>query len=99
VALAECCVGGPEKPLGVRIESREMIRGDALLFSESQSRIVVSIKEENVGRLEEVAARHAVPAQVIGTVGGARFIIEPLFQLPIEELKTIWSSGLTARLK
>jgi phosphoribosylformylglycinamidine synthase II len=99
VALAECCVGGPEKPLGVRIESREMIRGDALLFSESQSRIVVSLKEENVGRLEEVAARHGVPAQVIGTVGGARFIIEPLFQLPIEELKTIWSSGLTARLK
>jgi phosphoribosylformylglycinamidine synthase len=99
VALAECCIGGPERPLGVRIETHEMIRGDALLFSESQSRIIVSLKEENVGRLNEVAARHGVPAQAIGTVGGTRFVIQPLLQLPVEELKTIWSTGLTARLK
>jgi phosphoribosylformylglycinamidine synthase len=44
VALAECCIGGPEKPLGARIELRDMIRGDALLFGESQSRIVVTVK-------------------------------------------------------
>src|SRR5688572_24485485 len=30
IALAECCVSGPEKALGVRIDMREMIRGDAL---------------------------------------------------------------------
>jgi len=99
VALAECCIGGPEKPLGVRIQTNEMIRGDALLFSESQSRIVVSVKEEAVGRLQEIAARHGVPMQPIGVVGGTRFVIQPLVQLPVEELKTIWSSGLTARLK
>jgi phosphoribosylformylglycinamidine synthase subunit PurL len=99
VTLAECCIGGPEKPLGVRIERREMIRGDALLFSESQSRIVVSLKEDNVGRLNDLAARHGVPAQVIGIVGGTHFVIQPLLQLPVEELKTIWSTGLTARLK
>jgi phosphoribosylformylglycinamidine synthase subunit PurL len=99
VTLAECCVGGPEKPLGVRIERREMIRGDALLFSESQSRIVVSLKEDNVGRLNDLAARHGVPAQVIGIVGGTRFVIQPLLQLPVEELRAIWSTGLTARLK
>ena len=50
-----------------------MIRGDALLFSESQSRIVVSLKEENIDRLQEIAARHNVPMQVIGAVGGTRF--------------------------
>jgi len=99
VAVAECCIGGPEKPLGVRIQANEMIRGDALLFSESQSRIIVSVKEEAVGRLQEIAVRHNVPMQSIGVVGGTRFIIQPLMQLPVEELKTIWSSGLTARLK
>ena len=99
VALAECCIGGPEKPLGVRIQANEMIRGDALLFSESQSRIIVSVKEEAVGALQEIATRHSVPMQSIGVVGGTRFIIQPLMQLPVEELKTIWSSGLTARLK
>jgi phosphoribosylformylglycinamidine synthase len=99
VALAECCIGGPEKPLGVRIETREMIRGDALLFSESQSRIVVSLKEENVERLKAIAERHHVPMQTIGSVGGTRFTIQPLLQMAVEELKTIWSNGLTARLK
>ena len=99
VTLAECCIGGPDKPMGVRIESHEMIRGDALLFSESQSRIVVSVKESNVTELEEIAARHNTPAQVIGTTGGARFVVLPLLQLSVEELKTIWATGLTARLK
>jgi phosphoribosylformylglycinamidine synthase II len=99
VALAECCMGGPDKPLGVRIETHEMIRGDALLFSESQSRIVVSLKEANLERLKEIAARHHVPMQAIGAVGGARFTIQPLLQIAVEELKAIWSNGLTARLK
>jgi phosphoribosylformylglycinamidine synthase len=98
VALAECCVGGPEKPLGARVDTHEMIRGDAVLFSESQSRIVVSLKEENLVRLEEIAARHNVPLQVIGTVGGSRLLIQPLLQLSVDELKTVWSTGLSARL-
>jgi phosphoribosylformylglycinamidine synthase len=99
VALAECCIGAPEKPLGVRIDTHEMIRGDALLFSESQSRIIVSLKEANIDRLTDLAARHHVPMQAIGTVGGTRFTIQPLLQMAVEELKAIWSNGLTARLK
>jgi phosphoribosylformylglycinamidine synthase len=99
VALAECCIGNPEKPLGVRLETREMIRGDASLFSESQSRIVVSLKEENLDRLKEIAVKHNVPMQVIGEVGGTRFVIQPLMQLPVDELKSIWSGALAAKLK
>jgi phosphoribosylformylglycinamidine synthase len=94
VALAECCIGGPEKPLGARIETREMIRGDALLFSESQSRIVLSLEEKDLGQLQEIAAKQHVPMQVIGTVGGARLTIQPLVQLPVDELRAIWSAGL-----
>jgi phosphoribosylformylglycinamidine synthase len=98
VALAECSIGGPERPLGVRIDAHAMIRSDALLFSESQSRIIVSLKEENLGRLREIAARHRVPMEAIGRVGGARFIIQPLLRLPVEELRSIWATGLTVRL-
>jgi phosphoribosylformylglycinamidine synthase len=76
-----------------------MIRGDALLFSESQSRIIVSLKEENVGRLREIAARHKVPMQTIGAVGGARLVIHPLLQVAVEELKAIWFNGLAGRVQ
>jgi phosphoribosylformylglycinamidine synthase subunit PurL len=99
VALAECCIGGPDKPLGVRTEIREMIRGDALLFSESQSRILVSMQEKDLSQLQEIASRHAVPLQVIGAVGGSRFSIQPILQLPVDELQSIWSSALGDRLK
>jgi phosphoribosylformylglycinamidine synthase II len=99
VALAECCVCGPEKPLGVRVEMREMIRGDALLFSESQSRIVVSLQEKDLGELQSIAAKENVPVQVLGSVGGARFIVRPLLRLPVEEVRTVWSSALPNHLK
>ena len=99
VALAECCISGPEKSLGVRVEMRELIRGDALLFSESQSRFVVSVQEKDLGQLQEMASKRNVPLQVLGTVGGTRFVIHPLLQLQVEELRSIWSSGLTGRLK
>lgn len=99
VALAECCISGPEKPFGVRVEMREMIRGDALLFSESQSRFVVSVEEKDLVQLQEMASKRNVPLQVLGSVGGTRFVIHPLLQLQVEELRSIWSSGLTGRLK
>lgn len=99
VALAECCIGGPEKALGARIETHEMVRADALLFGESQSRIIVSVRERDLGRLREIAAREGAPVQAIGVVGGTRFIIQPLIQAPVEELKAIWSTSLERRLK
>ena len=99
VALTECCVSGPDKALGVRIELREMMRGDSRLFGESQSRIILSVKEKDLNRLREIAAKEGVPMQVIGEVGGSRLVIQPLIQLPVEELKSIWSSSLERRLK
>jgi phosphoribosylformylglycinamidine synthase len=98
VALAESCMGGPDKPLGVRIEMREMIRGDALLFSESQSRILLSMQEKDLSQLQEIASRHGVALQVIGAVGGSRLSIQPILQLPVDELRSIWSSALGDRL-
>ncbi|MEE9145033.1 MAG: phosphoribosylformylglycinamidine synthase subunit PurL [Candidatus Binatia bacterium] len=98
VTLAECCMARPEKPLGVRIELHETMRGDVLLFCESQSRIVVTIKEKNLSRFQEIASKEGAPVQVIGEVGGSRLNIQPLIQVPVEELRSIWSNGLPRRL-
>ncbi|TAJ91101.1 phosphoribosylformylglycinamidine synthase subunit PurL [bacterium] len=99
VALAECCISGPEKTLGVRVELREMMRGDARLFGESQSRIIVSVSEKDLSRLREIAAKEGAPMQVIGEVGGSRLVVHPLIRLPVDELKSIWSSSLEKRLR
>jgi phosphoribosylformylglycinamidine synthase len=99
VALAECCMAGPEKPLGARVELREMMRADARLFGESQSRIIVSLKAKDLNRLREIAAREGAPLQVLGEVGGSHLAVHPLVRVAVDELKSAWSSGLERRLK
>ncbi|MFQ5851765.1 MAG: phosphoribosylformylglycinamidine synthase subunit PurL [Candidatus Binatia bacterium] len=99
VALAECCVAGSGRALGVTIKLHEMMRGDALLFGESQSRIIVSVKEKDLHRLREISAKEGAPTQVIGEVGGAHFVVQPMIRLPVEELRAIWGSALERRLQ
>jgi len=83
----------------LRVETHEMIRADALLFSESQSRIIVSVKESNLERLQDLAEQHHVPLLALGAVGGSRLAFQPLLHIPVEELRAIWSNGLTAWFK
>jgi phosphoribosylformylglycinamidine synthase len=99
VALAECCIAGPDRPLGARIELREVMRGDALLFGESQSRIVVSVNEADLPRLRQIAEKEAAPLQVIGEVGGAQLSLQPFAQIAVDEAKSLWSQGLERRMK
>jgi phosphoribosylformylglycinamidine synthase len=67
VALAECCMIGP-RLLGANVETGTKIRKDYALFGEDQSRIVVSVRPESVGRVHEIARRHGVPCSEIGIV-------------------------------
>ncbi len=99
VALAECCISGPEKPLGARIQLTEMMRPDALLFGESQSRIIVSVREKDLPRLRQIAAKEGAPIQVLGEVGGPHLALQPLAQLPVEEMRSIWANGLSRRMR
>jgi phosphoribosylformylglycinamidine synthase II len=71
VALAECCISGP-MPLGALVElPLEGMLPEQLLFNESQSRIVLSVRPENVDVVLTALQFHRVPAAVIGEVGGA----------------------------
>jgi phosphoribosylformylglycinamidine synthase II len=71
VALAECCISGP-MPLGALVElPLEGMLPEQLLFNESQSRVVLSVRPENVDVVLTALQFHRVPAAVIGEVGGA----------------------------
>ncbi len=97
VALAESCLLNLATPLGaaVRLENSREIRTDAVLFGESQARIVVSLSPEGLDRLHAIANRHGAPVQVIGQVGGDRLEIrmgqhETLLEMPLEKIKAVW---------
>ncbi len=99
VALAESCITGPRPGLGAVIELEGAIRLDALLFGESQSRIVLSMRRRNLARLRELAARHDVPITTLGEVRGQRLIINPVIDVEIGELRRAWSTALPRRLQ
>jgi phosphoribosylformylglycinamidine synthase len=94
VALAECCVTGPERALGATVKLEQGMRPDALLFGESPSRIVVTVQEEHFGRLARIAATAGVPIRVLGKVGGRRLTIQSLLDVPVAELRQAWRQGL-----
>jgi phosphoribosylformylglycinamidine synthase II len=77
VALAESCMGHPTHPLGavVRLEPGSL-RNDSVLFGESQSRVVVSVKPDQVAAIIQTAREAGIEAGEIGTVGGSRLTID-----------------------
>jgi phosphoribosylformylglycinamidine synthase II len=76
VALAECAISGPE-PLGADVNLETAgLRGDQVLFNESQSRIVLSVSPEERQTAISALAGAGVPVEWIGTVGGADLKIQ-----------------------
>jgi phosphoribosylformylglycinamidine synthase len=98
VALAECCISG-ENMMGANIElDGSGIRRDALLFGESQSRIILTVKKEHLDRLEEIASEKGAPLEVIGEVGGEHLLIDDSINLDIKELHSAWQSAIDQRI-
>ncbi|WP_202080898.1 phosphoribosylformylglycinamidine synthase subunit PurL [Caldalkalibacillus salinus] len=96
VALAECAISG-EKGASVTIDTD--LDPTALLFSESQSRILLSIKEEAVTSFIEKAQAHGVKASVIGEVTDTPHIDvhvqgEPVVTASLDELKAAWEGAI-----
>jgi phosphoribosylformylglycinamidine synthase len=91
VTLAESCIAGR---IGIRGKWKITGRIDSELFGEEQSRIVVSLEPARLGELRNLAASHRVPLRELGTVGGNRFVIEDVVDLPLEEIVDGWRNGL-----
>ena len=84
MALAECCFGGPR--LGARVARRSAACGrDALLFGESQSRMLVVGAAPAPRRGSAISRRREdVPFTVLGEVRGHSLVIGDLIDLPLE---------------
>jgi phosphoribosylformylglycinamidine synthase subunit PurL len=99
VALAECCFN-PAGGLGAEATLPAGKRLDALLFGETQSRILLSMPRTSLPRAEKIFMEREVPHIVLGTVGGNRLKImvgkETVMNLPIQDLQKAWSSAFPA---
>lgn len=99
VALAEACIGGSDQQIGVDVSVPEIVRPDALLFGESQSRIILSLREADLRKLHAIADRHGVQVTPLGRTGGSRLHCRGRsFQmdLPLADMDRAWRGSLPA---
>ncbi|MCD6385276.1 phosphoribosylformylglycinamidine synthase subunit PurL, partial [Candidatus Sumerlaeota bacterium] len=73
VALVESIIRAPE-PVGAEITLPERVRPDIELFSEAQSRILVSAEAENIARIEKECTRLGFRAIRIGTTSSVEHL-------------------------
>ncbi len=108
VALAECTMSSHTRRLGavVRLNARRL-RLDSLLFGESQSRVVLSVSPDHRNTVLRIASELHVPAELIGTVGGDRLVIEVAgdrsmpsckIDVPVETLYDRWAYAIERAL-
>ncbi|MGB9790391.1 MAG: phosphoribosylformylglycinamidine synthase subunit PurL [Thermotoga caldifontis] len=95
IALAESCILGN---MGAECEIRTSTRTDFLLFGEEQSRILVSLPQENLEKLAELAEAENVPFTVLGRVGGRELTIKvngrKIIDQPVRKLREIYEGSL-----
>lgn len=94
VALAEGCLSRPEGAIGVTVELQESTRADALLFGESQSRVIASLPPRSFPRLQALTRAGGVPLTILGEVGGQELAIKGLIRLPVSPLREMWQTAL-----
>ncbi|MNK87638.1 Phosphoribosylformylglycinamidine synthase 2 [compost metagenome] len=100
VALAESCISGG---IGAQVNIDTELRHDVALFSESQSRILLSATPDKAAELEKFISERSVPVNVIGRVEGTSLVIDinraSALNKSVEGLKQVWEEAIPCLMK
>ncbi|MFX3636347.1 MAG: phosphoribosylformylglycinamidine synthase subunit PurL [Candidatus Pristimantibacillus sp.] len=101
VALAESCISGGG--LGADVNVATELRADHILFSESQSRILLSAKPEQAAALQALLNEQKVVNNVIGTVTGSNLTVningKAGISTPVQQLEKVWKDAIPCLMK
>ena len=97
VCAAECGFFSGKK-IGCELDLNDEWRPDALLFGETQSRILVTAKSSKLKKLLALARKKGVKAVAIGKVGGKKIRIslkgKALVNVPVAEVYKEWKEAI-----
>jgi len=89
-ALAECCIMNEENLIGAEVSIPIRTREDFSLFSESQSRIIVSVKEKNQKEFESLLNTKKQHYTLLGKTTNQNFNVNGKIELNLKELTEIY---------
>ncbi len=95
IALAESIISGK---LGANINLTGELSKEAFLFSESQSRVLLTSRSKDVEKVKKITQEIGVSCQVIGKVSQNEFIVEYNGEITIktdvEQMKKAWKEAI-----
>ncbi len=100
VAVAESLVRNRDKKLGASLFISRKMREDELLFSESQSVILLTIGENHLLELEKITSEFQVPSVTIGKVTEDGVLkINDVVNIEVDKLSDAYFKSLPAIMK
>ena len=93
VALAECCMSGERRIGGSARFGHSPHRLDQILFNESQSRVIISVRPEDASAAEAVCAAAEISFGRLGEVGGSDLVVsteQQTLRWDIAQLHQAW---------
>lgn len=97
-ALAESCIINREKMIGAKIKIHIKTREDLTFFSESQSRIIISISPDNKEKFEKIAAKSFTPFICLGETGGSSLNINDQYDFELSLLSHLYYRSIKNKM-
>ncbi len=97
-ALAECCIINDEKPVGANVKIPVKTREDFSFFSESQSRVIVSVDKANQNKFETAASKSFTPFVLIGETGGKNLAVNDKYNFSLRQLIDLYYSSISKKM-
>ncbi|MCX6174526.1 MAG: phosphoribosylformylglycinamidine synthase subunit PurL [Ignavibacteriales bacterium] len=97
-AIAESCIINPEKALGAKVKIPIKKREDFSFFSESQSRVIVSVDPASQEKFEKIVSKSFTPFLLLGKVEGTSLNVNDQYDFPINQLIDLYYSTIQKRM-
>ena len=97
-AVAECTILDEENPVGAEVTIPVKTREDFSLFSETQSRVIVSVKSENKEEFEKKAAELSTPYTLIGKTIKDNFVVNTNYSFDLQKLMDLYYKSISAKM-
>jgi phosphoribosylformylglycinamidine synthase II len=102
IALAECLLGIKNHSKGCEVEIgswANALRKDALLFGESQGRVLISISKDKKEKFVKLAKEFKLPNFYLGKVEGKSLTIKNYFEVDSKEVEDVYRNAISRRMK
>jgi len=96
LAFAESCILGH---VGADVRAESNLNPYEFLFSESQSRVLVSLKPEDEDKFLKHCAQFSIEVHKFGRVGGNMLRIASLLDLGLKEAENAWFMTLPKKME